>query len=74
MLTQLQLPSVNFGDRNWRQAEAWTVLAGAFEVNSLAQGALRQCTQRPWVDYPTFHFGDGHCLWKEILSQQRISH
>ena len=33
----------NFGDGNWRQAEAWIMLlAGAVEVNALAQGALRQ--------------------------------
>ena len=31
---------------NWRQAEAWIVLlAGADEVNALAQGALRRFTQ-----------------------------
>jgi len=45
----------NFGDDNWRQVEAWIVLlAGAIEVNALAQGALRQFTQWLWIEYPTF--------------------
>jgi len=37
---------VNFGDGNWRQAEAWIVLLGGtvVVVNALAQGALRQFT------------------------------
>ena len=36
---------VNFGNGSWRQAEAWIVLlAGAVEVNALAQGAARQFT------------------------------
>jgi len=34
---------VNFGDGNWRQAEAWIVLlAWVVEVNALAQWGLRQ--------------------------------
>jgi len=50
---------VNFGDGNWRQAEAWIVLLpGAVEVNVLAQGALRQFTQWPWIEQPTFQLGD----------------
>jgi len=40
---------VNFGDGNWRQAEALIVLlAGSVEMNALAQGALRQFTQWAW--------------------------
>ena len=52
---------VNFGDGNWRQAEAWNVLlAGAAEVNALALGALRQFTQWLWIEHPTFQSGGGH--------------
>ena len=52
---------VNFGNGNWWQAEAWiALLAGVVEVNALAQGALRQFTQWPWIDLPTFQLGDGH--------------
>ena len=54
-----------FGDSNWRQAEAWNVLlAGAVEVNALAQGALRQFTQ--WIEHPTLQLGGGH-LTTELL-------
>jgi len=38
---------VNFGDRNWPKPEMLH-LAGAVEVNDLAQGALREFTQ--WLD------------------------
>jgi len=45
----------------WRQAEAWNVLlAGAVEVNALAQGALRQFTQWLRIEHPTFQLGGGH--------------
>jgi len=30
------------------------LLAGAVEVNALSQGALRSCTQWPWIKHPTF--------------------
>jgi len=41
-----------FGDGNWRQAEAWIVLlAGAVEVNALAQGPLRRFTQWLWISW-----------------------
>ena len=40
---------------NWRQAEVWMMLfAGAVAVNTLAQGALRQVTQWPWKEHPTY--------------------
>ena len=46
---------VDFGDGNWRQAEAWIVLlARAVEVNALAQGALRRFTQWLWIEHSTF--------------------
>jgi len=49
------------GDGNWRQTEAWIVrLAGAVEVNTLAQGALRQFTQWLWIAHPTFQLEGGH--------------
>jgi len=52
--------SFDFGWRQWRQAEAWILfLVGAFEVNALAQGALRRFIQWPWVEHPTYQFG-GH--------------
>jgi len=38
---------VNFGDSNWWRAQAWIVLlAGAIEVNALAQGALQQVNSK----------------------------
>jgi len=36
------------------------LLAGAIEVNALAQEALRQFTQWPWIENPTFQLGGGH--------------
>ena len=36
------------------------LLAGAVEVNALAQGTLRQFIQRLWIEDPTFHLGGGH--------------
>jgi len=36
------------------------LLAGAIEVNALAQGALRQFTQWLWIEHPTFQLGGGH--------------
>jgi len=36
------------------------LLAGAVEVNALAQGALRQFTQWMWIEHPTFQLGGGH--------------
>jgi len=52
---------VFFGDGNLRQAEAWIVLlAGAVEVNALAQGTLRQFTQWLWIEHPTFQLRGGH--------------
>ena len=60
---QLKPFFVNFGDGNWRQGEAWIVLlAGAIEVNALAQEALRQFTQWLWIEHPTFQLGGGHLL------------
>jgi len=52
---------VNFGDGNWRQAEAWIVLlVGTVEVSALAYGALRQFTQWLWIEHPTFQLRGGH--------------
>ena len=49
------------GDSNWRQAEAWALLlAGAIEVNALAQGALRRFTQWSWAEHQTFQLRGGH--------------
>jgi len=54
---------LNFGDDNWRQAEAWILLfAGAVEMNALAQAALRRFTQRPWIERPTFQLRGGHFI------------
>jgi len=54
---------VNFGDGNWRQAKALIVLlAGAIEVNALAQGALRQFTQWLWIEDPIFQLRGGNRL------------
>jgi len=51
----------NFDDSNWRQAEAWIVLlAGAVQVNALAQGTLRQFTQWLWIEHPTFWLRGRH--------------
>jgi len=62
-----------FGDGNWRQAEACIVLlAGAFEVNALAQGALRQFTQWLWIEHPTFQLGGGN-LTTELLPPQWLA-
>jgi len=36
------------------------LVAGAVEVNALAQGALRQYTQRLWNEHPTLQLGGGH--------------
>jgi len=36
------------------------LLAGAVEVNALAQGALLQFTQWLWIEHPTFQLGGGH--------------
>jgi len=36
------------------------LLAGAVEVNALAQGALRQFTEWLWIEHPTFQLGGGH--------------
>jgi len=36
------------------------LLAGAVEVNALAQGALWQFTQRLWIEHPTFQLEGGH--------------
>jgi len=36
------------------------LLAGAIEVNALAQGVLRQCTQWLWIEHPTFQLGGGN--------------
>jgi len=61
-----------FGDSNWRQAEAWNVLlAGAVEVNALAQGALRQFTQWQWIEHPTFQLGGGHLI-TELLPPHKL--
>jgi len=35
------------------------LLAGAVEVNALAQGVLRQFTQWLWIEHPTFQLGGG---------------
>jgi len=52
---------VNFGDGYQWQAEAWIVLlAGAVEVNGLAQGVLRQVAQWPWIEHSTFKLTSGH--------------
>ena len=58
---------LSFGDGNWVQAEAWIeLLAGAVEVNALAQGAIRQFTQWLWIEHPTFQLGGGD-LTTELL-------
>ena len=46
----------------WRQLVAGRslILAGAVEVNVLAQGPLRQFTQRPWIEHVTFQLRGGH--------------
>jgi len=36
------------------------LLAGAVEVNDLAQGALRRVAQWPWFEHPTFQLRGGH--------------
>jgi len=36
------------------------LLAGAVEVNALAQGTLQQFTQWLWIEHPTFQLGGGH--------------
>jgi len=38
------------------------LLAGVVEVNALAQGALRQFTQWPWIEHPTFQLRGGHFI------------
>ena len=64
---------VNFGDGNSRQAEAWIVLlAGAIEVNALAQGTLRQFTKWLWIEHPTFQLGGGH-FTTELMPPQVVS-
>jgi len=35
-------------------------LSGRFWVNTLAQGVLRQFTQWPWIEHPTFQLRGGH--------------
>jgi len=48
----------DFGDRNWRQAEAWNLLlAEVAEVNALAQGAQRRFTQWPLDRTPNLPIG-----------------
>jgi len=44
------------------------LLAGAIEVNALAQGALRQFTQWLWIKHPTFQLGGGH-FTTELISK-----
>jgi len=52
---------VNFGDGNWRQAEACIVfLSGEVEVNALAQEAVRQFTQWLWIEHPIFQLRGRH--------------
>ena len=54
---------VNF----WWQAETWIVLlAGAVEVNALAQEALRRFTQWLWIEHRTFRLRGGH-ITTELL-------
>jgi len=36
------------------------LLPGRFWVNTLAQGVLRQFTQWPWKEHPTFQLRGGH--------------
>jgi len=63
-----------YGDGNWRQAEAWNVLlAGAVEVNVLAQGALRQFTQWLRIEHPTFQLGGGHLNHCAIAAPKRFN-
>jgi len=40
------------------------LLVGTVEVTALAQGALRQFTQRLWIEHPTFELGGGHFTTK----------
>jgi len=50
-----------FSDGDWQQVETPNVLlTEAGEVNALAQGALRQFTQWPWIEHPTFRSRGGH--------------
>jgi len=63
----------NFGDGNWRQAEARIVLlAGAVEVNALPQGVLHQFTQWVFIEHPTFQLRGGH-FTTELLPPQKVS-
>jgi len=43
------------------------LLAGAIEVNALAQGALRQLTQWLWIEHPTFQLGGGYFTTELML-------
>ena len=64
---------INFDDGIWRQAEAWIVfLAGAIDVNALAQGALRQFTQWLWMDHPTFQLRGRHLSTELLPPQSRL--
>ena len=38
-------------------------------MNALARGALRQFTQRLWIEHPTFELGGGH-FTTELLPTQ----
>jgi len=47
------------------------LLAGAVEVNALAQEALRQFTQGLRIEHPTFQLGGGH-LTTELLPPPQL--
>jgi len=48
------------------------LLAGAVEVNALAQVALRQFTQWLWIEHPTFQLRGGHFTTKLLPHQVPI--
>jgi len=48
--------------------KAWIMV----EVNALAQGALRQFTQWPWIEHPTFQLRGGH-FTTELLPPQQLA-
>jgi len=61
---------LRFGDGSWRQAEVCIVfLAGAVEVNALAQRALQQFAQWLWIEHPTFQLRGRHSTNELLLPQ-----
>jgi len=44
------------------------LFVGAAEVNALAQAALRQVAQWPWIEHPTFHLRGGRSTTELIAA------